>query len=160
MSKQKVLFLCTHNAVRSQMAEGFLRSLYGDKYEVFSAGASPTKVNPLAVKVMSEAGIDVSSQTSKSIESYRDEDFDLVVTVCKNTPKTSCPFCSPPGSFGVPKIIEETIPNAKRFIEHGFNDPSDVEGSNEDKLNAFRKVRDEIKEWIEESFNNIEDVST
>ncbi len=148
----KVLFLCTHNSARSQMAEGLLRHLYGDKHEAHSAGATPTKVNPFAVKVMSEIGIDISKQFSKNIESFRGEDFDLVVTVCKNTPRLSCPFCSPLGEVGTPKIIKETLPNAKRFLEHGFDDPSGIEGSEAEKLEAFRNTRDEIKEWIQSYF--------
>ncbi len=84
MIKTKVLFLCTHNSARSQMAEGLLRHYYGDRYEAFSAGATPTKLNPLAVKVMEEIGIDISGQSSKSIEDFRGKDIDVVVTVCKN----------------------------------------------------------------------------
>src|SRR4030043_2487316 len=97
MSKVKVLFLCTHNSARSQIAEGLLRHIYGDKYEVYSAGATPTRVNPLAVKVMAEIGIDISGQVSKSIEEFKGRDIDFVVTVCKSTPRLSCPFCSTPG---------------------------------------------------------------
>lgn len=135
------------------MAEGLLRYYYGDKYEAFSAGATPTRVHPLAIKVMSEIGIDISGQFSKSIEEFRGKDIDLVVTVCKSTPKLSCPFCSSPGTFGRPTIISETLPEAKRFIENGFKDPSDVEGGEEENLQAFREVRDEIKKWILDYFS-------
>jgi arsenate reductase len=130
------------------MAEGLLRHLYGDRYEAYSAGATPTKVHPLAIKAMSEIGIDLSGQSSKSIDEFRGRDIDLVVTVCKSTPKLSCPFCSSPGTFGRPTIITETLPEAKRFVEHGFNDPSEVEGTDEEKLEAFRIVREEIRKWI------------
>ena len=129
-----------------------LRHLYGDRYEAFSAGATPTKVHPLAVKALSEIGIDASSQFSKSIDSYRGKYFDFVVTVCKITPKIACPFCSTPGTFGPPKIIKETLPSAKQFIEHGFDDPSDATGSEEEQLRAFRKTRDEIRTWIQSYF--------
>jgi arsenate reductase len=140
------------------MAEGLLRSLYGEKYEAYSAGATPTKISPYAVKVMAEIGIDISGQSSKSIETYRGRAFDLVVTVCKSTPRLSCPFCSSPGQFGTPRIITETLPNAKRFVEHGFVDPSEVEGGEEERLEAFRRVRDEMMAWIKASFRDLNKV--
>ncbi len=121
----------------------------------FSAGATPTKVHPLAVKVMAEIGVDISGQSSKSIEEFRGRDIDLVVTVCKSTPKLSCPFCSPQGTFGRPAIITETLPGAKRFIEHGFNDPSDVEGTDDEKIEAFRTVRNEIQNWVRNYFSDL-----
>jgi len=155
MGKAKVLFLCTHNSARSQMAEGLLRHFYGDRYEVFSAGANPTKVHPLAVKVMAEIGVDISGQSSKSIEEFRGRDVDLVVTVCRSTPKLSCSFCSSPGAFGRPAIITETLPGAKRFIEHGFSDPSDVEGTDDEKIEAFRTVRNDIQNWIRNYFSDL-----
>jgi arsenate reductase (thioredoxin) len=148
MNKIKVLFLCTHNSARSQMAEGLLRHYYGERYEAYSAGATPTNVNPLAVTVMAELGIDISGQFSKSIEEFRRADIDLVVTVCKNTPKLFCPFCSTPLSIGRPDIIRSNVPNAKEWFEYGFDDPSDVGGSEEEKVRAFRSTRDEIKNWI------------
>ena len=86
----KVLFLCEHNSARSQMAEGLLRHLYGEKYEVFSAGSNPTQVNPFAIKVMAEIGIDISKQYSKSIEEFRNKEIDLVVSVCRSSPKLMC----------------------------------------------------------------------
>ncbi|MCJ7425026.1 arsenate reductase ArsC, partial [Candidatus Bathyarchaeota archaeon] len=85
MNKMKVLFLCEHNSARSQMAEGLLRHLYGEKYEVFSAGSNPTRVHPLTIKVMAEIGIDISKQTSKSIEEFRNKEIDLVVSVCRSS---------------------------------------------------------------------------
>jgi len=156
MEKTKVLFLCTHNSARSQMAEGLLRHYYGDRYEAFSAGATPTKVHPLAIKVMAEIGIDISGQSSKNIEEFRGRDIDLVVTVCRSTPKLSCPFCSSPGTFGRPTIISETLPGAKRFIENGFRDPSDVEGTDVEKLFVFRAVRDEMKKWLLDYFSKLD----
>ena len=152
--KLKVLFLCTHNSARSQISEGLLRHLYGERYEVFSAGATPTSVHSLAVKVMKEIGIDISRQSSKSIEDFRGKNIDLVVTVCKSTPSLSCPFCSTPLSMGRPEIIKSTLPGAKNWIEHGFNDPAEVEGSEEERLAAFRRVRDEIHTWVKSYFSD------
>ena len=116
MNKVKVLFLCTHNSARSQMAEGLLRQFYGEKYEVFSAGASPTRVNPLAIQVMGEIGIDISGQRSKSIEEFRGKDIDLVVSVCESSVRVICPFCSSPIVGDRPQIIGETLPGAKRYL--------------------------------------------
>jgi len=155
MRKIKILFLCAHNSVRSQMAEGLLRHYYGNKYEVFSAGATPTQVNPLAVKVMAEIGIDISAQRSKSIEEFRGQAIDLVVSVCKSSAKITCPFCSSPLLGGKPEIIHETLPRAKQYLHHPFNDPSEVEGSDEEKLAAFKWTRDEIKKWILDYFANL-----
>ncbi|HXX88278.1 MAG TPA: arsenate reductase ArsC [Candidatus Acidoferrum sp.] len=156
MKKMKVLFLCEHNSARSQMAEGLLRHQYGEKYEVFSAGSNPTQVNPFAIRVMAEIGIDISKQTSKSIEQFRNREIDLVVSVCRSSAKLMCSLCSSPIVMGRPEIIRTTIPGAKRYLDHGFNDPSEVEGSDEEKLNAFRNTRDDIKKWIFESFADLE----
>ena len=152
MDKMKVLFLCEHNSARSQMAEGLLRHLYGEKYEVFSAGASPTQVNPFAVKVMAEIGIDISKQYSKSIEEFRNKEIDLVVSVCRSSPKLLCSLCSSPIVLGKPEIINTTIPGAKRYLRHGFNDPSEADGSDEEKTETFRRTRDDIKQWIISNF--------
>jgi arsenate reductase len=128
MNKEKVLFICTNNSARSQIAEGLLKSMYSNKYEVYSAGVQPTSLNPLATTVMSEIGIDISKQKSKSIEKYREELFDIVVTVCHSA-KESCPFF--PG---------------KKIIHKSFIDPKQ-------NLNSFRKIRDDIKNWIIKNFN-------
>ena len=116
MNKMKVLFLCTHNSVRSQMAEGLLRHYYSENYEVFSAGATPTQVNPFAIKVMAEIEIDISTQRSKNIEEFRGKDIDLVVSVCESSVKLICPFCSSPIVGDRPKIIAETVPGAKQYF--------------------------------------------
>jgi arsenate reductase len=155
MGKVKVLFLCTHNSARSQMAEGLLRHLYGDRYEVFSAGATPTRVNPLAIKVMAEMGIDISKQRSKSIEEFRGKDIDLVVSVCESSVKVICPFCSSPIVGDRPQIIGETLPEAKRYLHRPFSDPSEVEGNDEEKLAAFRRTRDYIRKWILDYFASL-----
>ncbi len=155
MNRITVLFLCTHNSARSQMAEGLLRHLYGDRYEVFSAGSTPTRVNPFAIKVLAEIGIDISNQRSKSIEEFRNRPIDLVVSVCKSSAKVECAFCSSPLVGGMPKIITETLPDSKRYSDHPFEDPSEVEGTDEEKIAAFRHTRDEIKKWITEYFADL-----
>ena len=133
--KKKVLFICTHNPARSQMAEGILRTLYGDRYEAYSAGTQPTKVNPYAIKVMSEIGIDISNHRSKSAEEFRGKEFDYVVTVCDNA-KEACPF----------------FPGGKTYLHKGFKDPSEFKGNENEIVAEFQRVRDEIKRWIEETF--------
>jgi len=148
MVRTSVLFLCTHNSARSQMAEGLLRYFYGERYEAFSAGSTPTQVNVLAIRVMDELGIDISGQRSKSIEEFRGRDIDVVVSVCRSSPKVTCAFCSSPLVGGRPEIISEVLPGAKRYIDHGFPDPSEAEGSEEEKLTAFRHTRDDIQKWI------------
>lgn len=131
-----MLFLCTHNSARSQMAEGLLRSMYGDKYEVFSAGTEVTKVNPFVDKSMAQIGIDLSSHRSKSIEEFKNQDIDIVVTVCDNA-KEACPFFA----------------GAKEVIHQSFPDPSQFEGTEDEILIQVAKVRDEIKTWIVQRFN-------
>lgn len=132
--KKSVLFICTHNSARSQMAEGFLRHLYGDRYEVASAGTIASRVNEYAIKVMKEVGIDISNHRSKSVEEFKGRNFDYVITVCDHA-KETCPFF--PG---------------KVHIHKNFEDPAAATGTDEKKLMVFRKVRDEIKTWIEENF--------
>ena len=155
MDKMKVLFLCTHNSARSQMAEGLLRHFYGDRYEVFSAGSTPTQVNPFAIKVMAEMGVDISKQRSKSIEEFRNKDIDLVVSVCSSSARVVCPFCSSPIVGDRPEIINETLPGAKHYLQHGFSDPSEVDGDEKDKVEAFRRTRDEIKKWLLDYFSEL-----
>jgi arsenate reductase len=104
---------------------------------------------------MAEIGIDISKQTSKSIEEFRNKEIDLVVSVCRSSAKLICSLCSSPVVMGRPEIINKTIPGAKHYLDHGFNDPSEVEGSDEEKLNAFRRTRDDIKKWILESFADL-----
>ncbi len=130
-----VLFVCTHNSSRSQMAEGLLRSRYGDRYEVHSAGTNPEGVNPFAVAVMDEIGIDVSDHTSDPIEGYDDTPLDIVVTVCDDAAE-NCPY----------------LPARKHNLHQGFGDPSVVKGAEEEKRAAFRRIRDELADWIDETF--------
>jgi len=132
--KYRVLFLCTHNSARSQMAEGLMNALLGDRFEAFSAGTEPRRVHPLAIQVMREIGIDIAHHESKSVETFRDMWFDVVVTVCDHARET-CPF----------------FPNATRRMHRSFPDPSAVEDPRE-QLEAFRRVRDAIRDWILETF--------
>ncbi len=133
------------------MAEGLLRHLYGDRYDAYSAGAYPTVVNPLAKKAMAEIGIDLSGQRAKGIEEFKGQDFDLVVTVCISTSKVFCPFCSTrplsAETREVPEIIRTNV-NFARWIEHGFPDPKEAEGGDDEKLDAFKRTRDEMSKWI------------
>lgn len=143
--KIKVLFICYHNSARSQMAEGLLRALYGDRYEVYSAGIEATKVDPRAVKVMNEIGIDMSGQHSKRMDECRGILFDLAVTVCDKA-KEACPIC------GISLKAPATTPAAKKAIHKTFNDPAIAKGSENEQLRVFRQVRDEIRSWITETF--------
>jgi arsenate reductase len=138
--KQRVLFLCTGNSCRSHMGEGWLRQLGGDRFEALSAGAKPSGyVHPLAVRVMAEAGVDISQHRSKSIEEFNGQSLDVLVTVCDNA-RESCPFFA----------------GAKRTIHHSFDDPAQATGSDEEKLAVFRRVRDEIRAWVEELVKTLE----
>jgi len=136
--KKKVLFICTHNSARSQMAEGILRALYPERYETYSAGTDPLEVNPHAVKVMEEIGIDISRHRAKSIQEFRDELFDYVVTVCDQA-KESCPF------FPGRKVIHKSFPV-----------PSLRTGTEDEIVEGFREVRDELILWITNAFKDEE----
>jgi arsenate reductase len=128
----RVLFLCTHNSSRSQMAEGLLRARGGAAFQVFSAGTQPREVHPLAIKVMRELGIDISDHVAKGIDTFAAEPpMDLVITVCDEA-QEACPF----------------FPNARKQVHWGFSDPSRVTGSEEERLAAFRHVRDLIAAQI------------
>jgi arsenate reductase len=133
--KEKVLFLCNHNSARSQMAEGLLRSFYGEHFDVYSAGSNPCSVNPYAVKVMGEVGVDISENRSKSLQEFEGFEFDYVVTVCGGEGE-ACPF----------------FPGGTIYLHESFEDPVAVDGTDREKTDAFRKIRDEIKEWIKVTF--------
>jgi arsenate reductase len=133
--KKKVLFLCSENSCRSQMAEGILRHLMGNEFEVFSAGVRPSVVNPISIKVMAEIGIDISGHRSKSIDEFQGKSFDFVITTC-DAARETCPV----------------FPGIARRLHWSFNDPAKAEGSENEILSAFRKVRDEIKLRIQEEF--------
>ena len=131
--KRKVLILCTGNSARSQMAEGVLRHLAGDKFDVTSAGTIASFVRPLAIEVMREIGIDISGHRSKSLDEFLGTPFDFVITVCDNAAQ-SCPVF--PG-------------NAVR-IHWSFDDPAETKGSEAEILGVFRRVRDEISTRLAE----------
>ena len=132
----KILFLCTHNSCRSQMAEGWAHHLHPDRFEPYSAGIDPTRVDPYAVKVMAEAGVDISSHRAKSINEIQDIGFDYVVTVCDQA-REQCPY----------------FPARVRMIHAGFDDPPALaEGARDEQevLAIYRRVRDEIRSFVEE----------
>lgn len=120
------------------MAEGILRHLYGDRFDVHSAGTRPSRVNPYAVRVMDEIGIDITEHSSKSLDAYEGAGFDCVVTVCDHA-NEACPV----------------FPGGGRHIHRGFRDPAAFRGRDEEILAGFRTVRDEIKDWIESEFGVI-----
>ncbi|HEU0000949.1 MAG TPA: arsenate reductase ArsC [Ktedonobacteraceae bacterium] len=130
--KRRVLFICTHNSARSQMAEGLLRFLGGDAFEAFSAGTEATFVRPLAIKAMLELGIDISEQHSKTLDGYLRQPFDEVITVC-DTAAEACPV----------------FPGAARRRHWSLEDPSKATGSEEEQLAVYRRVRDELRARIE-----------
>jgi arsenate reductase (thioredoxin) len=129
--------LCTHNSARSQMAEGLLRHVAGDRFGAHSAGTKATHVRPLAVRAMDEIGVDITGQESKTLERYLGEPFDYVITVCDDA-NEACPF----------------FPGARNRLHWSFEDPARVEGSEEERLAVFRRVRDEIRECIEQELVN------
>jgi arsenate reductase len=129
--KKRVLILCMGNSARSQMAEGLLRHDAGNRYTVESAGTKPSTVRPEAITVMKEVGIDITSHRSKHVDEFAGHNFDYVLTVCDNA-KESCPVF-----FG--KVVR---------LHHSFNDPAAVEGTDEKRLAAFRKIRDELRAYL------------
>lgn len=133
MGLHRVLFLCTANSCRSQMAEGFLRHLGGDRFEAASAGAQATQVNPDAIRVMKEAGIDISSHRSKDVSEFMGQHFTYVVRVCDRA-KETCPI----------------FPGAFRYFDWGLDDPAMAEGTEAERLAVSRRVRDEIENRVRE----------
>jgi len=125
--RKRVLILCTGNSARSQMAEGLLRHLAGDRFEVASAGVSPTQVRPEAITAMREIGIDISRHHSKSVDGFTGQNFDYVITVCDNA-NEQCPV----------------FPANTKRIHWSFEDPAAVDGDEQTRLTVFRRVRDEI----------------
>jgi arsenate reductase (thioredoxin) len=156
MAKKRILFLCNHNSVRSQMAEGLLRYFFGDKYEVFIAGTNPTSVHPLAIKVMADIGIDISKQHSKSIDEFSYVEIDFAMSVCRISAMTNCMLCSSPMVMGIPELVNAKLHKTKQYQLHGFVDPSEVEGTEEERIMKFRNVRDQIKDWIVEQFADLD----
>jgi len=133
--RKRVLFVCTENACRSQMAEGIACHLHGDLVEACSAGSRPTSVNPLAVKVMDEMDIDISAHRSKPLAEFAEENFDYVITLCGSQADGTCPVF--PGE-------------AKEHLHWGLPDPAEAQGGEEEVLPVFRQVRDEIRARLDE----------
>lgn len=135
--KKKILFICTHNSARSQIAEGYMNAKYGDRYEAFSGGSEVTRVHPIAIAVMQEIGIDISGHRSKHIDEFFGKGIESAVTVCDSA-KQACPF----------------FPGVKEEIHKIFPDPSAFTGTDEEVRVGFRHVRDEIIQWIDATYGN------
>lgn len=133
MTRQRVLILCTGNSARSQMAEGLLRHEAGTRFEVESAGTKPGIVRPEAIAAMAELGIDLTAHRSKHVEEFSGQKFDYVITVCDNA-NESCPV----------------FLGAATRLHHSFDDPAAVEGSEEERMRVFRRVRDEIRQYLKD----------
>jgi len=129
--RQRVIFVCTHNSARSQMAEGMLRAWGGDRFEAFSAGTEQTRVRPEAIAVMAEIGIDISGHASKTLEPFMGKEFSWLITVCDQA-KESCP----------------TIPGVRQQAHWSVDDPSAAEGDEESRLEAFRMARDHLRDRV------------
>ena len=129
----RILVLCTGNSCRRQIAEGYLRQFAGDKAEIFSAGVETHGVNPRAIQIMNEDGIDISKQTSNNVSEYRDLDFQYVITVCDNA-KERCPV----------------FPSTAKQFHYNFPDPAKATGTEEEIMDQFRKVREMIKGYCQE----------
>jgi len=136
MEKIKVLFVCTHNAARSQIAEAFLKSIAGDKFEVYSAGLEPTTVNPIAIEAMKEVGIDISGNKTKSVFDFYKQGklFHYVISVCEEA-RQQCPI--------FPGLLTKNI-------HWNFEDPAEFQGTHEEKIEKMRKLREQIKFKVEE----------
>lgn len=141
--KKRVLFVCTQNAGRSQIAEGYLRARYGDRFEAFSAGTSPTAVSRKSVLVMNEMGIDISGHRSKSLDEFAGNEMDVVVTLCDHA-RGICPV----------------YPWAKKTITKVFPDPGLLSGDDKEILNGVRNIRDQITRWIDQEFGGSRQASS
>jgi len=133
--RRRVLFICTHNSARSQMAEGWLRHIAGERIDVHSAGTEATQVRPLAVRAMAEVGLDISQQESKTLERYLSQPWDYVITVCDEA-NEACP----------------TFPGGRERLHWSFPDPSKATGTEEQQLAVYRQVGDAIRKRIDEFF--------
>jgi arsenate reductase len=133
MHKKKILVLCTGNSCRSQIAEGYLRHFANDKADIYSAGVETHGVNPRAIATMKEDNIDISSHTSNNINEYRNIDFDFVITVCDNA-KERCPF----------------VPAKAKKFHQNFSDPAKTTGTDEEIMEQFRQVREQIKNYSQQ----------
>lgn len=134
-NKKSILILCTGNSARSQMAEGLLKHICADKYDIYSAGTEPSIVRPEAIEALKELALDITNNRSKSVEEFADQEMDIVLTVCDNA-KETCP----------------TFPATTKVIHKSFEDPASVEGDEETKLKAFKEVRDQINMYFADEF--------
>ena len=132
-NKPRILVLCTGNSARSQMAEGLLKAKLGDRFQIDSAGTRPIGVSPEAIEALKEIGIDISASRSKSVDEFAGQEIDFVLTVCDNA-RENCPY----------------FPARTKLIHHAFEDPFFASGDFEARVAAFRKVRDRIKEFIDD----------
>jgi arsenate reductase len=137
MTRKKILVLCTGNSARSQMGEGLFRTEGGGRFEVFSAGIKPTSVRPEAIAVMKEIGIDISGQRSKSVDEFSGQSIDYVVTVCDNA-RDNCPL----------------FPAGTERLHWSFEDPAAIQGGEQERLAAFRRIRDQIQERVKAFFQD------
>lgn len=133
--KRTILFVCTHNSARSQLAEAILRHKFNEFYLSFSAGTNPTSVNPYVKQVLMDMEIEISKHESKNVNKFIGQSIDLVVTVCDSA-KETCPF----------------FPGAKNYLHKSFKDPNEYTGTDEEILEFVRQLKDEISSWIEEEF--------
>jgi arsenate reductase len=138
MTRTKILFICTHNAARSQMAEAIANSMFGDRLEASSAGSSPTKINPYAIAVMKEIGIDISKNRAKHLNEFSGMRFDYAVTLCSDD-EGFCPF----------------FPDAQEHLHHSVNEPKGSTNTEEGRLLAMRSMREEILAWIRDTFVDV-----
>jgi arsenate reductase len=136
VAKQKILFVCTHNAGRSQMAEGYLNARYGDRYEASSAGLEAGTLNPYAVRAMAEIGIDISGHQAKGLTAFMGVEVDVMVTVCDGG---RCPV----------------FPWARREIHREFPDPAGLSGTDAEIMDGMRRIRDAIMAWIDATFGAV-----
>ena len=137
MRRIKVLFICTHNAARSPMAEALANRLLGGRVQAKSAGSRPGNLVPEAVQVMKEIGIDISTHRPRALKDLKGERFDFAVTLCKDTEEV-CPF----------------YPEADQYLHHSVNDPPGIDGSEEERLQAYRQIREDIKEFVLRTFSD------
>src|SRR5687767_8075963 len=141
--KKKILVLCTGNSARSQMAHGYLRYFGNESLDVYSAGIQTHGVNPNAVAVMKEDGVDISHHTSNNVREYADQEFDFVITVCDNA-KENCPY----------------FPSKVQTFHHDFPDPAKATGTSQEILDEFRRVRDMIRKYISEFMTEYVNISS
>lgn len=143
MTGKRILFICSHNAARSQMAEGYLRTRYGDRFEAYSAGTQVSTISSYAIRVMQEIGVDISGQRSKALKEVAGVEMDIAVIVC-DAAKSACPF----------------FPWAKETIHASFRNPKEFSGTDDEIIAGFREVRDEITGWIDRFVSEKNEMNT